>query len=708
MQQFDQQTLNDLEFSTIQEWLVENGIGPTARERLQQLTPSTHFPTIEKELNKVNELVQIRLNGESFPALDFEELKAEIRLLPIKNAVLTLEGYIRIVRASELVNALLYFFDKRAVDFPLLFNQLEAAYFTTEIIDAIEKVFDKTGNVKDDASKLLAEIRQKIKVIRNQINKNFDKEIRKLTKENVLGDTREAFVNDRRVLTIVSTYKRKVPGTVVGSSKTGSLTFIEPQVNIQLNNELEMLLDDERKEIFRILQALTKEIALFTPLIEAYQRIITEIDFINAKARLALEINGVLPGIVSDTTIELIDAFHPILWKNNKELGKKTYSQYIQMDKFSRMLVISGPNAGGKSITLKTIGLLQLMLQAGLLVPVNPNSKMCFFQQILTDIGDNQSIENELSTYSYRLKRMNYFLTVANKRTLLLLDEFGTGSDPDLGGALAEVFFEELYNRRSFGVITTHYATIKLKADQLKNAINGCMLFNTETLEPLYKFSIGQPGSSFTFEVAQINGIPLSLIEDAKTRLDEHKVKMDKLLSELQREKTYLERLNSEHVEAQASAQTAKNDYLEKKTRYDEKLKTQQATIERDNKYLNAGKKMLSFIDRFTVKSRKKDVNKPLIDEVIKYISVEKSKIEEVKRSVLLKSKIATPKNSTKRSVKPINDPHQRAKIVIGSTVKLIETKQTGTVENCVGDAITVVFGFIRMKVEREKLSWLK
>ncbi len=708
MQQFDQQTLNDLEFSTIQEWLVENGIGPTARERLQVLTPSSHFPTIEKELNKVNELVQIRLNGESFPALDFEELKAELRLLPIKNAVLTLEGYMRIVRASELVNALLYFFDKRAADFPLLYNQLEAAYFTTEIIDAIEKVFDKTGNVKDDASKLLAEIRQKIKVIRNQINKNFDKEIRKLTKENVLGDTREAFVNDRRVLTIVSTYKRKVPGTVVGSSKTGSLTFIEPQVNIQLNNELEMLLDDERKEIFRILQALTKEIALFTPLIEAYQRIMTEIDFINAKARLALEINGVLPGIVSDTTIELIDAFHPILWKNNKELGKKTYSQYIQMDKFSRMLVISGPNAGGKSITLKTIGLLQLMLQAGLLVPVNPNSKMCFFQQILTDIGDNQSIENELSTYSYRLKRMNHFLSVANKRTLLLLDEFGTGSDPDLGGALAEVFFEELYNRRSFGVITTHYATIKLKADQLKNAINGCMLFNTETLEPLYKFSIGQPGSSFTFEVAQINGIPLSLIEDAKTRLDEHKVKMDKLLSELQREKTYLERLNSEHVEAQASAQMAKNDYLEKKTRYDEKLKTQQATIERDNKYLNAGKKMLSFIDRFTVKSRKKDVNKPLIDEVIKYISVEKSKIEEVKRTVLLKSKIATPKTTPKRVQKPLNDPHQRAKIVIGSTVKLIETKQTGTVENCVGDAITVVFGFIRMKVEREKLSWLK
>jgi DNA mismatch repair protein MutS2 len=193
MQQFDQQTLNDLEFSTIQEWLVANSIGPTARKRLEILTPSNHFPSIEIELNKVNELVQIRHNGETFPALDFEELTAELRMLPIKNAVLTLEGYIRIIRASELVNALVYFFDKRATDFPLLFQLVESAYFTTEIIDAIEKVFDKTGNVKDDASKLLSEIRQSIKVIRNQINKNFDKEIRKLTKENVLGGINNCF-----------------------------------------------------------------------------------------------------------------------------------------------------------------------------------------------------------------------------------------------------------------------------------------------------------------------------------------------------------------------------------------------------------------------------------------------------------------------------------------------------------------------------------
>lgn len=705
---FDEQTIQDLEFNVIREWLVEYSIGPTAQKQLEELVPSNNFPKIQNDLQKVNELLSIRLENELFPILDFEEITQEIKLLAIKDIVLSLEAYIKISQISELVNTLLLFFNKREKDYPLLSTIFENSYFTKEIIDAIDKVFDRNGNVKDDASKFLYGIRQKTKTVRNQINRNFDRELRKLLKENVLGDTKEAFVNDRRVLTILSSHKRKIPGTVVGSSKTGSLTFIEPQINIELSNELELLLDDERKEIYRILQILTREIAIFLPLIKEYQSIITQLDFINAKTRLALELNCVLPGIENETHIELIDAYHPILWKANKVLGKKTLPQFIHMDKFSRMLVISGPNAGGKSITLKTIGIVQLMLQSGLLVPVNSNSKMCFFMQILTDIGDNQSIENELSTYSYRLKRMKHFLEVSNKRTLLLLDEFGTGSDPDLGGALAEVFFEELYNRKSFGVITTHYANIKLKADQLKNAINGCMLFDTETLEPLYKFSIGQPGSSFTFEVAQLNGIPISLIEEAKTRLDEHKVKMDRLLNELQKEKTYLERLNKEHIEAQRLAQDAEEGFLEKKKRFEEKLITQQETSERNNKYLNAGKKMVGFIDRYIYKSRKKDANKLLFDEVIKYLAVEKAKIEDIKLADKLKAEINAKNPKKKKIQKPEMDPYQRHKIQIGSTVKLIATKQSGTVETINGEQMTVVFGFLRMKVERDKLMWVR
>ncbi len=707
MSGFDQQTVHDLEFQEIRNWLINFAIGSSAKQRLENLSPSNDFDAIEIELMRLNEFKQIRTIGESFPALDFEELQTELKLLPVNNAVLPQEGFVRITRASELVNSILVFFNKRTQDYPYLFKLLKSVYFTRELIESIEKIFDRRGNIKDDASPELATIRQKINRIRNQINKNFEKELRKFLKEGFLGETKEAFVNERRVLTVQSTHKRKIGGAVVGSSKTGSLTFIEPAINVPLNNELELLMDDERKEIFRILQDLTREIAHHLPLIEAYQTLLVELDFIHAKTKLAIELQANLPGIVRSTRIELIDAFHPILWRNNKANGKTTLSQTLTLDANNRMLVISGPNAGGKSITLKTIGLLQIMLQSGLLIPVHENSKLCFFQQILTDIGDNQSIENELSTYSYRLKRMKYFLTVANKRTLLLLDEFGTGSDPELGGALAEVFFEELYQKKSYAVITTHYSTIKLLADRLVNAVNGCMLFNTANLAPLYRFSMGQPGSSFTFEVAQMNGISLDLIEKAKGKLDGERINMDKLLSELNKEKMRLQRMNHEHEKAKKNAQEAEQVFLEKKDKFEERLKTQQDFIERNNVFLNSGKKMKAFIDRYVTITRKKDPNKQLFEDVRKYLLVEKSKIEESKRKLELMSAATQPIKKVKKPI-PLVDTYQRDKIVVGSTVKMIETKQNGTVEEINRHLITVTFGFMRLKVEREKLMWVK
>ena len=702
----DKQTLSDLEFHTIQSWVTAYAKQPTAIARLTDLAPIPHFSEIRYQLDKTFEFQTIRNTGETFPHLEFEEIKDEIRLLPIENASITLEGFMRIYDASVLVNALLHFFDKRELEFPLMAATLEHVYFTKDIITAIEKVFDSTGNVRDDASDALAQIRSSVKSIRNQINRNFDKEIRKLMKDQILGDTRETFINERRVLTVLSSHKRKVTGMVVGSSNTGSLTYIEPQVNIPLNNELEMLLDDERKEIFRILQVLRRELSGFIALIKEYQEVLTEFDFINAKTRLALALNCSLPKISDELEIELIDAYHPILWRNNKEQKKKIFPQHIELDKFSRMLVISGPNAGGKSITLKSVGLIQLMLQSGLLVPVHENSVMCFFQDIMSDIGDNQSIANELSTYSYRLKRMKQFLDIANKNSLFLIDEFGTGSDPDLGGALAESIFESLYSKKSFGVITTHYSNIKLKADKLRNARNGCMLFNTETLAPLFKLDIGQPGSSFTFEVATINGIPLELIEDAKTKLDDRKVRMDQLLNALQKEKNYLTRLNKEHIEAQETAQKALNKYTEQREYYEKKIKEFRENSSSNETLIRMGNKLKTYIDRYNTRSRKKTINEPLLEDIRKYLAMERTKAEEAKQ--LQKAKVMPKKNVKKgKAAAPEKDEFQRDKIVLGSKVKLISTKQSGTVEEVSGNAIIVTFGFARMKVERNKLQWI-
>ena len=281
---------------------------------------------------------------------------------------------------------------------------------------------------------------------------------------------------------------------------------------------------EEKEEINRILKSLTNFLRPYKQLLLDYQDLLSEIDVIAAKAKYAKEINGILPKITKDRELHLKDAYHPLLYRNNKQRGEKTFPQSIELAKDNRIIVISGPNAGGKSITLKTVGLLQVMLQSGILIPVHEYSRMCLFNKILTDIGDNQSIENHLSTYSYRLKNMNYFLRKCDEKTLFLIDEFGTGSDPELGGALAETFLEVFYERESFGILTTHYTNLKMLANELPNMTNANMMFDSKTLEPIYKLQLGEAGSSFTFEVAQKNGIPYSLINRSKKKVERGKI----------------------------------------------------------------------------------------------------------------------------------------------------------------------------------------
>jgi len=698
----DSQTYKDLELEKLQDILKEYCIGPSALKIVEQLKPVHNNEELIKFLNQTNELVEIRREGESFPRLEFEELQSEIRMLPVQNASLPQESFARIRLASAMVNSLLYFFNKRDTDFPQLIELLSNVEYTKDIIEKIDTIFDKHGKVKDDASPQLSSVRQQMESIKRHIHSTFDRSMRKYLKKGYLSDTKESYFDERRVLAVISSYKREVDGQVVSNSKSGNVTFIEPGETVPLNKEYEQLRDDERKEIFIILQQLTREMLAYLPLIKDYQQVLTKFDFINAKCRLALLLDANLPSINENKSMDLIDCYHPLLKLNNEQLGKKTIPQRISMNESSRMLVISGPNAGGKSITLKTVGLLQLMLQCGLLVPLHPNSNMCFFDALLTDIGDNQSIVDELSTYSYRLKRMRYFLEVADENSLLLLDEFGTGSDPDLGGALAEVFFETLYDKKSFGVITTHYSNIKLKADELPEAINGCMLFDTETLNPLFKFSMGQPGSSFTFEVAQINGIPKDLINRAKLKLDSKRVQMDQLLHELQKEKSYLSRLTKEHVLAQKTTEEHRQFYEETKSKYEKKLESLKDKAEETNKLVSLGTKLQQYIDDYKVRSKKKNVNDELLQDLKKYIAMEKSKLEELKQEVRLKKQ----SNKKKYPEKEL-DQYQQSKIKVGSKVKLIATKQIGEVEEIKGKDVTVLLGFARMKVKLTQLIWV-
>jgi Mismatch repair ATPase (MutS family) len=319
-------------------------------------------------------------------------------------------------------------------------------------------------------------------------------------------------------LAVKSGYKKRVSGRVLGVSKTGSITYIQPESVVKHQFKLKENLEEEKKEVDKILRKLTAEIAEFQPQLSDYQNYIFDLDLARAKAKFAEKVGGVLPKINRHKTLRLLNAFHPLLLIRNQEENKQIFPQTLTLTEHNRILCISGPNAGGKSITLKTVGLLQLMIQSGILVPVHPKSEMFFFNNLMTDIGDNQSIENHLSTYSSRLKKMSKIIREADSETLLLIDEFGTGSDPELGGALAESFLEFFYDKKSFAIITTHYTNIKLVVEQLPNAQNAAMLFDEYSLEPLYKLEVGQAGSSFTFEVAEKNKIPRFIINSAKKR----------------------------------------------------------------------------------------------------------------------------------------------------------------------------------------------
>jgi DNA mismatch repair protein MutS2 len=698
MRYFNEQLVTDLEFQEIRNVLSSFAKQPTAAAALLELSPYGNFDLWKWTLEITHELKTLLQNDIAIPALDFKEFGEELKLLRVKDAVLAEESFAKILQGIRIIGLLKNIPEEVRLSVPCLNELIQTCEYTDEIEIEILKIFDAKWLVRDEASNDLSDIRQEIVSKRREISKNFMRVMKDCQGKGFLGDTGESYLLDRRVLSVLSVYKRKVPGNVLGTSKTGVLTYIEPAVNTLLNSQLEMLFGDERAEIRKILQRLTKYLSGHATMLKSVLDTLMRLDNIQARVRLAILMDAQKVQFVSEPTVKLNKAFHPLLLLKNAERGMKTIPQSLELNAQQRMMVISGPNAGGKSITLKTVGLIQLMWECALLVPAEESSVLSRFDCILTDIGDNQSIENQLSTYSYRLKRMKFFLDSANRRSLILLDEFGTGSDPELGGALAEVFFEELYARKSFGVITTHFSPIKIKASQLRNAVNGCMLFNTETLEPTYILSVGEPGSSFTFEVAKMNGIPEDLLDRAKKKLSKQKIEMDSLLSDLQRQKSELEQGIAAARKQEASAKKEEQSFQSKLEKLQDKLDKQHVTSERNNKYIILGKKADQLVEKFNLRAKNKDV----LEELKKFVAVEKTEREESrkKKKVLTESKA---KKATKEKV--IQD---RKKMIPGATVRLEKTQQVGEILEVIGETATVAFGVFKTKVELGKLLLIR
>jgi DNA mismatch repair protein MutS2 len=710
-------TLQDLEFHTVLQQVSARCNTELGKVAALQIIPATEADTIIELLGKTAEYRSSFESDNRIPNHGFDAINGELRLLKIENTTLELQGFKRIAHLCATVATHQKFFKKFEEYFPLLFQTASALEGNQDIPVRINAVIDRFGEVKDNASEELLRLRREINHVRGKIGQSFGSALALYQSSDYLDDIRESVVENRRVLAVKAMYRRKVKGSVMGTSKTGSIVYIEPEAVLKYSRELNNLEFEEKEEIQRILKALTDQIRPFRALLSEYQEYLGEIDVTAAKAKYAEDINAILPQVNENGKLYLRDAYHPLLYLGNKRKNEPTYPQTIALHPENRIIVISGPNAGGKSITLKTIGLLQVMAQSGLLIPVHERSEICFFEKILTDIGDNQSIENHLSTYSYRLKNMNQFLKRCNDRTLFLIDEFGTGSDPELGGALAEAFLEVFYDRGAFGVITTHYANLKALANELPHVTNANMRFNSKTLEPTFQLVLGEAGSSFTFEVAQKNGIPYSLINKAKKKVERGKVRFDATIAKLQKERSKMAQTGSKlkEEETKAREEAARLEKLNAKIK--SKLENYQELYDHDQRMIHLGNKVNVAADKYFQDNKKR----PLISELLRIVETENSKrkkksAEEAKKERAKKVQVA---QEVQKEVKVIREKKKvekkkaiqkeknrpRPVLHVGDRVRMMDGKAVGTIDSLEKGKAIVNYGMFTTNVSIDQLE---
>jgi len=713
-------TLLDLEFPSVCKQISELCITQMGIDKALEIVPYTTYKKALFGLHQTNEYVDSYQQDSRIPNHGFDSIHKEIKMLGIEEAVLELGSFRKIASLSETANTQIRFFNKFQELYPSLYETTEPIEYTKDITTKIDEIISKYGEVKDEATPLLLNTRRAMNAVKGKINTSFGSALTTYNGYGYLDEIKESVVENVRVLAVKAMYRKKVKGGILGNSKTGSIVYIQPEATMNHTRELNNLEYEEKEEINRILKALTNFLRPYKELLIDYQDLLSEIDVVAAKAKYAKEINGILPKITKDRELHLKDAYHPLLYRNNKQRGEKTFPQSIELSKDNRIIVISGPNAGGKSITLKTVGLLQVMLQSGVLIPVHEYSRMCLFNRILTDIGDNQSIENHLSTYSYRLKNMNYFLKKCDDKTLFLIDEFGTGSDPELGGALAETFLEVFYERESFGILTTHYTNLKMLANELPNMTNANMMFDSRTLEPIYKLQLGEAGSSFTFEVAQKNGIPYSLINRSKKKVERGKIRFDKSIADLQKERSKLKKTTDSLKSKELITAQQKDKLEETNAKIQQKLESYQELYDSNQRLIYLGQKINDLSEKYFNNKKKKE----LIGEFVKIVEIENSKrtketakevkvkkakekkvVQEAEKKVevIRQRKKEEKKNVELQQQKEANKP--KANLKVGDRVRLEDGKAVGSIDSIEKGKANVNYGMFTTNVSLNQLE---
>ncbi|MBO4574915.1 MAG: Smr/MutS family protein [Bacteroidales bacterium] len=683
---------NKIGFKTIRTRLNDLCISEMGKEFVGKMSFSTDVDEIHTHLRLIQDFETLMQDGVPFPVRDYNDLREEFHHLAIDGTVISLESMFALKPTLSALSFIFKFFRSESSEkVPYLKALAEGIAIDNHIFTEINRLIDDKGEIPDNASQELAEIRRDIRRKQSSIDHRMHKILVEAKNSGWTDSTAEMTIRDGRpVIPVRAADKRELRGFIHDESATGQTVYIEPAEIFETNNEIKELEYAERREINKILLAFTKILRPEIPNLLMAWRLLGLLDFIRAKALLSHEYNCVIPELVDEPMFDWIEARHPLLEQKLKGQGKRITPLDLRLGNNNRILVISGPNAGGKSVCLKTIGLLQYMLQCGLAIPVKVDSKCGIFHDMFIDIGDEQSLENDLSTYSSHLLNMKELLEHGNERTLFLIDEFGTGTEPQLGGAIAEAILLKMNEKKSFGVVTTHYANLKLLADNHPGIVNGAMLFDTRYLQPLYVMMIGKPGSSFAFEIAKKIGFPNEILDSAAEISGREHLDFDQQLQQLEIEKKEVRKKEYE-------LKVADKLLDEVVTKY----KSQLADIEKNRKTLlrEASKEAQEIIDRANAKIEK------TIRE-IKEAQAEKIRTKELREELKeMKSNLANEeKNLAKQLKAEEKEEIANADLKVGDMVCINELEVVGELLAITETDVTIQFGDVRLRTTADKL----
>ncbi len=676
MKVFPENSLLTEEYESIRDLISANCISEMGRQRSQELWPWSDPDIIRQQLSVTGEMMQIVEEELPFPFSGYIDTTAVLAVISIQNSAANESQFMALRMMLSTADDIFRFFSKHTTRFNMMRTSILGP---TKPIkkpgELIDNVLDQSGQVKNSASPELGKIRRSLQRSRVDADKAYQTAINRLRKQGWTADAEESSRNGRRVIAVVAEQKRTVKGIVHDASATGKTVFIEPVETIGINNDILELEQQEKLEIYRILKELTSQCRPYKDHFYELHEILGKLDLQMAKARFARYSGASIPAIEPKPGVELKKAYHPLLYIQNKKQKQETVPFDIELDSEQRILVISGPNAGGKTVCMKTIGLLQLMVQSGIPVTCNSDSTFGVFNSLMVDIGDAQSIEYELSTYSSRLRHMKVFLENASDKTLFLIDEFGTGTDPNLGGALAEAVLEDLNNRVAFGVITTHYLNLKVFADRTPGIINGSMEFDLKKLKPMFRLVVGKPGSSYTFLVAERSGLPKAIIKAARKKVPRKTLLLEKLLSEIEKEKLLLSssKAEADAKNKQLKVMLEKYQQLSEKTANDHKVRSEQFQKSEHKLRKESEEQFRNFLKEWKKSKDKKEVFDKYYRKFVKKKPSPDSKESQKKKEEKLKK--------LRELIKP------------GSRVRLENGYSTGIVDKIENDRVFVLFG---------------